>query len=208
MENNSNHNSSNQNRSWEDNSHSNQGYDSTNRQQVNQNQNQGGQNWSSQPYLSKLPADNGAMVLAIISTVLFAICCCFGGQYVALVLSVIGFFIAQSSIKKYQENPGIYDPNSLRRVNNAKIYNLVVAIVCLIVTVLSFLTIFANIFDKYNYLDMLDQNEEWQDEDVYYQDAEQEDNWYEYEEEVDSLKKANDTIFIEEVPEIEEIPQD
>ncbi|MBF4983756.1 DUF4064 domain-containing protein [Nonlabens mediterrranea] len=209
MENNTNQNSSNQNRSWEDNNYSNPGFDSTSNNQ--QNQNQGGQNWSSQPYRSKLPADNSAMVLAIIATVLFVICCCVGGQYIALILSIIGFALAHSSMNKYQQNPEQYDPSSYKRVSNAKTFNLVVGIISLILIVLGFIGLFSNAFDEYNYLDMLDEDDEWYNEDYEYEESEVEDDWYEYEEEVDSLNATTDSLNSEviEVETIEEVvPQD
>ncbi|EAS20913.1 hypothetical protein BBFL7_01805 [Flavobacteria bacterium BBFL7] len=209
MENNTNQNSSNQNRSWEDNNYSNPGFDSTSNNQ--QNQNQGGQNWSSQPYRSKLPADNSAMVLAIIATVLFVICCCVGGQYIALILSIIGFALAHSSMNKYQQNPEQYDPSSYKRVSNAKTFNLVVGIISLILIVLGFIGLFSNAFDEYNYLDMLDEDDEWYNEDYEYEESEVEDDWYEYEEEVDSLNATTDSLNSEviELETIEEVvPQD
>tara|TARA_R110002012_G_scaffold225669_2_gene397617 strand:- start:2387 stop:3016 length:630 start_codon:yes stop_codon:yes gene_type:complete len=209
LENNTNQNSSNQNRSWEDNNYSNSGYDSSRSHE--QNQNQGGQNWSSQPYRSKLPADNSAMVLAIVATVLFVICCCVGGQYLALVLSIIGFALAHSSMNKYQQNPEQYDPSSYKRVSNAKTFNLVVGIVSLILIVLGFIGLFSNTFDEYNYFDMMDEDEEWYNEDYEYEESEVEDDWYEYEEEVDSLNETTDSLMNEAVELeaiIEEIPQD
>ncbi|PQJ31725.1 hypothetical protein BST92_07215 [Nonlabens arenilitoris] len=207
MENNTNQNSSNQNRSWEDNNYSNAGYDSTR----SYDQNQSSQNWSSQPYRSKLPADNSAMILAIIATVLFVLCCCIGGQYLALVLSIIGFALAHSSINKYQQNPEQYDPNSYKRVRNAKTFNLVVGIVSLILIALGFIGLFSNTFDDYNYLDMMNEDDEWYNEDYEYEESEVEDDWYEYEEEVDSLNETTDSLMNEAVELetiIEEAPLD
>lgn len=193
LENNSNNNSSNPNRSWEDNNYSNQSYDSTNQQQS-----QGGQNWNSQPYRSKLPADPSALVLAIIATVLLVICCCFGGQYIALVLSIIGFVIAQSSINKYRQNAQMYNPNSLKKVNNAKIFNLVVGIVSLLFIILSLFGLFANTLDKYEY-NFNDFDDDIYEEDYEHNESDYEDDWYEYEEEVDTLNQSIDTLETEEI---------
>jgi len=184
-------NSSNQNRSWEDNNYSNQGFDSTS----NQQQNQGQQNWSSQPYRSKLPADNSSMVLAIIATVLFVICCCFGGPFIALILSIIGFVLAHNSVNRYQQNPEQYSPESFRRVKNAKTYNLVIGIISILIVILSFLDLFDNSFKigdrNFDIIDLIENDESYED-DSYHEETE--DDWYEYEEEVDSLDQEIESI--------------
>ncbi len=210
MENNINNSSSNQNRSWEDNNYSNQDFDSTASQQQNQSQ----ENWSSQPYRSKLPADPSAMVLAIIATVLFVLCCCFGGPIISLILTTIGFILAHNSVNKYKENAGHYDPNSFKKVNNAKIFNLVVGVISLLVIIISLLDVFDNYsqFGDNYFDDIFGNNNGYYEDDSLYEDSETEDDWYEYEEEVvvDSLNQETDSLKIEAIEEviIEEIPQD
>ncbi|MGJ8683265.1 MAG: hypothetical protein ACSHWW_01490 [Nonlabens sp.] len=211
MENNTTNNSSNQNRSWEDNNYTNQGFDSTRNQQ--QNQNQGGQNWSSQPYRTKLPADPSAMVLAIIATCVFVLCCCFGGPILAFILSVIGFILANNSVNKYKQNAEQYDPGSFKKVSNAKIFNLVVGIVSLLIIGLGLFDVFDNAyrFGDSDFQDIFGNDNEYYDEELDYEESEVEDDWYEYEEEIDSMEQDIDSIEmeIEEIETvIEEVPED
>ncbi len=93
---------------------------------------------------AKLPADPTSMTLAIIALCVFVICCCFGGTYAALVLSIIGLVLANSSIRKYNESPQDFDPNSLRKVRNAKTFNLVMLIVSAVFVFLGLLSLMMN----------------------------------------------------------------
>ena len=171
-------------------------------QQQQQYQNQGNYQFPDQG--EKLPADNIAMILAIISTVLFILCCCFGGYYFAFVLSTVGFVIAHISIKKYQENPKRFSQKTYRSVYNAKIFNLVMAIVSFITIILSFTPLFQSTlslgdkeWNSYYENDTWDSEEELEET----EESETEQEWKYYnEEELDSLEtKTDSALLIEEV---------
>ncbi len=193
-------NNTDQNRSWDDNNHSNRGFDSTAPRNNNNS-------WSSQTYKEKLPADNTAMVLAIIATVMTILCCCFFGSFVGVVLSVIGFIMANSSINLYKQSPEKYDDNSYRRVNSAKIFNLVIGIVSILLSVVMITGIAEDFTNQYDYLnnDYGDYDEETEYEE------EPSDTWY-YEEDEDSINAAQEImleeVLAEEIPEVETIIED
>lgn len=185
-------NNTNQNRSWDDNNHSNAGFDSTAPRNHNNS-------WSSQPYKEKLPADNTAMVLAIIATVVSILCCCFFGSFVGVILSVIGFIMANSSINQYKQSPEKYDASSYRRVNSAKIFNLVILIISALLSIVMITGIADDFTNKYDYLN----NDYDEYEEEYDYEEEPTDTWY-YEEE-DSSNTADEDIIIEETP-AQEVP--
>ncbi|QJP33484.1 hypothetical protein F0365_03200 [Nonlabens sp. Ci31] len=167
-------------------------------QQQQQYQNQGNYQFPHQG--EKLPADNIAMILAIISTVLFMLCCCFGGYYFAFVLSTIGFVIAHKSIKKYEGNPNNFSQKTYKSVYNAKVFNLVMAIVSFITIILSFTPLFQSTLtmgDKEwnNYYE----NNTWNSEETEASKTEEE-RKYDDDNEPDTLETKTDSALpIEEV---------
>ena len=143
----------------------------------------------------KLPADPVSMTLAIIAVCLMVICCCFGGTYVALVLSIIGFILAVNSIKKYNEAPHNYSADSYRKVNNAKTFNLVLMIISGVLVVLGILSLVADfafldqdLFEKIMEEQGINIEEEYGDDNGDYDEGETyeatEDDW-QYTEEVE-----------------------
>lgn len=121
----------------------NSGFDSSNPQNPEKMQaNRGG--FGNDHLNAKLPADPTSMTLAIIALCVFIICCCFGGTYAALVLSIIGLVLANGSIRKYNESPQDYDPNSLRKVQSAKTFNLVMLIISAVFVFIGLLSMVMN----------------------------------------------------------------
>ncbi|ARN78398.1 hypothetical protein BST97_10595 [Nonlabens spongiae] len=121
----------------------NSGFDNANSNNPERMQsNQGG--FGNDHLNAKLPADPTSMTLAIIALCLFVICCCVGGYYISLILSIIGLVLANSSIRRYNESPQDFDPNSLRKVQSAKTFNLVMLIVSAVVVVLGILSMIMN----------------------------------------------------------------
>lgn len=186
-------NNTDQNRSWDDNNYNNSGFDSTAPRNSNNS-------WNTQEYKEKLPADNTAMVLAIIATVMTILCCCFFGSFIGMVLSIIGFVMANSSVNLYNRSPEKYDASSYRRVNSAKIFNLVIGIISILISVVMITGIADDFTNKYDYIN----NDYGQYEDDYLEE-EPTDSWY-YEEDVDSINEMEEVI--EEIPvEVEEAPE-
>jgi hypothetical protein len=158
---------------------------------------------------NKLPADPLALTLGIISLVLFLIgCWCYGiVGIVTLIISIIGLVNANKSLKIYEANPDQYAPSSYKNVNTGKILNIIavilsaIACVAVIIIAIFFGAIFASAMNgEFNGFDDLDNsdNEEYYNEDYEYGDTE--DGVYQYEEEVDSLNRAQDSLQIEETP--------
>ena len=65
--------------------------------------------------------------LVYVLAILGLICCCIGG--IGFVLAGAAFFIAQTQLKKVNENPDGYDLNSAKSMNTAKIVALVILII-------------------------------------------------------------------------------
>ncbi|MGB3592233.1 MAG: CCC motif membrane protein [Nonlabens sp.] len=160
---------------------------------------------------TKLPADPTSMVLAIIALVVTILCCCFGGQFAGLVMSIIGFVLAINSIKKYHQNPDIYDPNSLRKVQNAKTFNLVVLIFSGIFAAIGIAGLFVDSmkFDQEFLEDFLEERgyEVEESTDTYEYDEENDataEDW-QYQEEVDTLETESQSTETDSV--ISTLPQ-
>ena len=173
--------------------HSSRGYDST-APKNNQRSTAYNRNEPEQGY-AKLPADSSAMTLAIIAVVLLVICCCCGGPVFALILSAIGLILTYFSIQKYQQAPREYSPKSYRKVNNAKIFNLVVLIFSIVTLILMSLDLIENDykigekeFEKI-FKEMFEKDEEYEEE-ISTEEAPT-DEWYYYEDEADSLEQNN-----------------
>ncbi|MDP5078489.1 MAG: CCC motif membrane protein [Nonlabens sp.] len=157
---------------------------------------------------NKLPADPLALTLGIISLVLFLIgCWCYGiVGIVTLIMSIIGLVQANRSLKIYEANPDQYAPSSYKNVNTAKILNIIAvilsAIACLVVVVIAifFGAIFASAMNgEFKGFDDLESGgDDYYNEDYEYDESE--DGVYQYEEELDSLQRDQDTLQIEEMP--------
>ncbi|MFT4781518.1 MAG: hypothetical protein ACJAZK_002020 [Psychroserpens sp.] len=84
---------------------------------------------------NKLPADPTAMILGIIALVVsLAGCCCGIFAFIPIIISIIGLVMANKSLRIYQINPSIYEPQSKSNVSTAKVLNIIALVVSSIVT--------------------------------------------------------------------------
>ncbi|WP_261793687.1 CCC motif membrane protein [Psychroserpens burtonensis] len=84
---------------------------------------------------NKLPADPTAMILGIIALVIsFAGCCCGIFAFIPIIISIIGLVMANKSLRIYQINPSIYEPQSKSNVSTAKVLNIIALVVSSLVT--------------------------------------------------------------------------
>ncbi|WP_156115595.1 CCC motif membrane protein [Psychroserpens sp. Hel_I_66] len=153
---------------------------------------------------NKLPADPTAMILGIIALVVsFAGCCCGIFAFIPLILSIIGLVIANKSLREFQANPSIYEPQSKSNVSTSRILN-IIALVMSSITILFYLAYFliygalfsTAIMEGYELQKNADDySNEWENDSIY----EYEDDYYEIEE--DTIKV--DSINIEELIETE-----
>ena len=103
----------------------------------------------------KLPGDPLAITLGIVSLVFFFIFCwCYGViAIITLIISIIGWIQANNSIAMYHNEPDRYSYDTLRSVQNARVINMVGAILSGLVTLimlilmLFFGTIFYQVID-------------------------------------------------------------
>ena len=155
---------------------------------------------------NKLPADPTALILGIIALIIsLAGCCCGIFAFIPIIMSIIGLVMANKSLREYQINPDVYEPQSRSNMSTAKILNIIALVVSSIVTLfyLAYFMIYGalistaiiegienkNNSDDYNY--------EWENDSIY-----SDDDYYEIER--DSIKI--DSINIEkEVIEAEKI---
>jgi|GEM_PF-6323162 len=107
--------------------------------------------------------------------------------------------MANSSINQYKQSPEKYDASSYRRVNSAKIFNLVILIISALLSIVMITGIADDFTNKYDYLN----NDYDEYEEEYDYEEEPTDTWY-YEEE-DSSNTADEDIIIEETP-AQEVP--
>ncbi|WP_037051156.1 CCC motif membrane protein [Psychroserpens burtonensis] len=84
---------------------------------------------------NKLPADPTAMILGIIALVIsFAGCCCGIFAFIPIIISIIGLVMSNKSLRIYQINPSIYEPQSKSNVSTAKVLNIIALVVSSLVT--------------------------------------------------------------------------
>jgi uncharacterized membrane protein len=129
----------------------------------NNNENQGSTNWtppeSSTPNVGlqqPVPNSMGAFVLGIVSLVLVPICCCYG-QFIALITSIIGLVLALGAIKKYNENPSLYDEKSFKRAKTGKLLSIIALVLAVLFVVLTIVLVamgtspdeYKDLMDKY-----------------------------------------------------------
>ena len=70
---------------------------------------------------TKLSADPTAMILGIIALIIALAGCCWGiFAIVPIVLSIIGLVMANKSLREFQLNSSIYEPQSKSNVVTAK----------------------------------------------------------------------------------------
>jgi hypothetical protein len=81
---------------------------------------------------NKLPADPTAMILGIIALVVsLAGCCCGIFAFIPIIIRLV---MANKSLRIYQINPSIYEPQSKSNVSTAKVLNIIALVVSSIVT--------------------------------------------------------------------------
>jgi len=150
---------------------------------------------------NKLPADPTAMILGIIALVIsLAGCCCGIFAFVPIILSIIGLVIANKSLREFQLNPSVYEPQSRSNVSTAKIINIIALVLSSMITLfyLAYFMIYGALIstaimegiemqknsDDYNY--------EWENDSIYYDD-----DYYEIEEDTIRVDSINIKEFIE-----------
>ena len=124
----------------------------------NHNYGNNNSNWGSQTYQSmgKEPVPNStrAFIWGIISICLAPTCFCYG-QFPALFTSVIGLILANSAIKKYNADPGLYDVKSFKKAKTGRILSIIglcIAVVMvgffMVLRILDFPFKLENLFEK------------------------------------------------------------
>ena len=151
---------------------------------------------------NKLPADPTAMILGIIALIMsLAGCCCGVFAFIPLVMSIIGLVMANKSLKEFQINPSIYEPQSKSNVSTAKILNIIALIVSALVTLfyIAYFMIYGAListaimegYESQNNSD--DYNYEWESDSLY----DYEDDYYEIQEDSISIDSLNIEELIE-----------
>ena len=151
---------------------------------------------------NKLPADPTAMILGIIALIMsLAGCCCGVFAFIPLIMSIIGLVMANKSLKEFQVNPSIYEPQSKSNVSTAKILNIIALIVSALVTLfyIAYFMIYGAListaimegYESQNNSD--DYNYEWESDSLY----DYEDDYYEIQEDSISIDSLNIEELIE-----------
>lgn len=83
--------------------------------------------------LKELPNAIGAFVLGIIALCCCPICCCYG-NFVALVLSIIGLVLANGCLAEYQTDPWGYIEKHYKYAKSARLLNLIALIASALIT--------------------------------------------------------------------------
>nr|WP_321245945.1 CCC motif membrane protein [uncultured Psychroserpens sp.] len=159
---------------------------------------------------NKLPADPTAMILGIIALIMsLAGCCCGVFAFIPLIMSIIGLVMANKSLKEFQVNPSIYEPQSKSNVSTAKILNIIALIVSALVTLfyIAYFMIYGAListaimegYESQNNSD--DYNYEWESDSLY----DYEDDYYEIQEDSISIDSLNIEELIETEIEIDSL---
>jgi hypothetical protein len=83
----------------------------------------------------ELPNAVGAFVMGIISLCLSPICCCYG-NFIALVLSIIGLVLANGSLTVYQKDPWAYNEKHYKQAKSGRLLNTIALIVSSFITLI------------------------------------------------------------------------
>ncbi len=127
---------------------------------------------------NNLPADPIAMVFGIMAILIgLAGCCCYGiVAIVPLILSIIGLYLANKSIREFNENPEAFSPQSRSNVGTAKVINIIAIVLNGLVFLLfiGFLVVYGTIFSAAILEGMQDsKNEEpyeWESDSIYFEE--------------------------------------
>lgn len=99
---------------------------------------------------NNLSADPIAMIFGIIAILMgLAGCCCYGVvAIVPLILSIIGLYLTNKSIREFNENPEAFSQQSRSNVGTAKVINIIAIVLNSLVFLLfiGFLIVYGTIF--------------------------------------------------------------
>ncbi len=93
------------------------------------------------PKLKELPNASVSFVLGIISLGLCPICCCYG-NFVGLILSIIGLILANRSLAKYQADPWVYIEKHYKYAKWGRLLNVIALIASAIITIIFIIMVF------------------------------------------------------------------
>ncbi len=83
--------------------------------------------------MSKLDADPMGLILGVLSIVItMSGCCCGPLAGISIVLSIIGWYMCSSSLKKYAEEPELYSYQSYNNVKMARVMNIVIFVLSIL----------------------------------------------------------------------------
>lgn len=82
-----------------------------------------------------VPNSMGAFVLGIVAICLSPICCCYG-NFIAIILSIIGLVLASIGIKDYKANPEKFNEKSFKRAKTGRLLSIIALVVGILITVL------------------------------------------------------------------------
>ncbi len=81
-----------------------------------------------------VPNSMGAFVLGIVAICLSPICCCYG-NFIAIILSIIGLILASMGIKEYNANPGKFSEKSFKKAKTGRLLSIIALVVGLLITI-------------------------------------------------------------------------
>lgn len=152
-----------------------------------------------------IPGDPAALVIGIISIVFFFISCClYGiGAPLSLIGGIIGLVIANKGVRAYKSDPRSYSQSSYKSVNAGKIINIITIAISGITTliIILFVAIIGLSLSELADGDFSNFGQEYE----YEKEETIEDDWYYYEEDIDTLDQKVDSLNTEGIIEIEEL---